>query len=315
MATTIKDSVKLSLLVLIFFLALLLVSCGEENFQNFDFSELKAPEKKPFLIGQVPSQSIIQLLETQKKFTRVLEDYLDREVQFRFASEYQQIINRLKQNRYQLAILGPFAYVQASKKSNYRPLVRPVRYGKPYYRSIIFTHQNSGITSASEIEGKSMAFVDPDSTSGYLFPRALLIKKYGFDPLAKTTQHQFLGRHDAVARAVLNKQFDAGATFDDARTLVTENKINEKLPILARSKPIPSEPYVISDKLSENKKLTKKIRDFFLTLHKKNKPALHSLGDDIEKFAPATDSDYDQVRKVQATLQKYNGGGTNENQP
>ena len=47
--------------------------------------------------------------------------------------------------------------------------------GTTGYYSIGFARKDSGITSMEDAKGKSFAFADPNSTSGYLVPAAELI--------------------------------------------------------------------------------------------------------------------------------------------
>ncbi len=299
--------------LLCFFLLLgltftLLAGCGENDFRNFPFGELEDVEEEPLLIGQVPSRSIIEIIEDRRLFMDSLGEHLDRDVQYRFAPSYEEIVRRLEEGRYDLAVLGPLSYVEAAEKTDYLPLAKPVRYGEPHYKALIITHRESGIESADQIEGGSIGFVDPDSASGFLFPRAHLVMNYGFDPAVAPTIPNYLGGHDAVVRAVLNREVAAGAVYDDARREVVDpDEADELLPVLTKTDPIPAEPFVISKQLTEDEALYQKIKDYFFNLHETDREALTSLGGDIDKYVPAEDSDYDGVREVSRTLEEING--------
>ena len=54
--------------------------------------------------------------------------------------------------------------------------------------------KDSGIKDFQDIKGKTVAFVDPSSTSGYLFPGAHLINE-GID-IEKDIQYVYSGGHD-----------------------------------------------------------------------------------------------------------------------
>lgn len=291
------------LLVVCLLLPFLLTGCGRSDIPNhFQFDRLEQPETDPFIIGQVPSRSVIELFEQRKSLLRLFSSKLDRQVEFRVANTYDDIIAGMSQSQYDLVVLGPLAYVQAVDDSgaSYRPLIRPVRYGKPYYRSMIITHANSGVEELSDLRGQSMAFVDPSSTSGYLFPRAHIIEEAGFDPLEETRRADFLGGHDQVVEAVLNGSYEAGAVFDDARGLVLDDQLDEKLPVLARTQRIPSEPIAVRKDLSDT--TIKQLKSVFLSMHKTNPDVLNSLGNDIDRYVEADDAVYDEVRNVMSVL-------------
>ncbi|MGM0380732.1 MAG: phosphate/phosphite/phosphonate ABC transporter substrate-binding protein, partial [bacterium] len=232
--------------------------CGNEiPDQRFDFSRLKPRTDRIFTIGEVPSHSIVEMLRRREKFKQYLTKHLNMEVQFRFAASYKDIIKEMENQKFDMAVLGPLAYVQAAERTDYSPLVRPVRYGSPSYRAIIFTHAQSGIKSIPDLRGRTMAFVDPNSTSGYLFPRGHMIRNFDLSPEKDLGRISFVGGHDRVVEMVNKQQFAAGATYEGARMEIFDDsaQADQQLPVLARTQPIPSEPIVISSKIQADEKL------------------------------------------------------------
>jgi phosphonate transport system substrate-binding protein len=69
---------------------------------------------------------------------------------------------------------------------------------------------DSGIKKIEDAKGKRMAFVDPASTSGFLFPAAYL-KKRGIDYNTFFAQYVFAGSHDGAVRAIYNGDEDVAA--------------------------------------------------------------------------------------------------------
>jgi phosphonate transport system substrate-binding protein len=76
----------------------------------------------------------------------------------------------------------------------------------------MYTKADSGIESLADMEGKTLAFADPNSTSGYLVPNAEL-REQGIDPDAFFSSTGFGGGHEQAVVAVLNGQYDAGVTW------------------------------------------------------------------------------------------------------
>jgi phosphonate transport system substrate-binding protein len=80
------------------------------------------------------------------------------------------------------------------------------------YRAVIFARRDSGIRDVQDLRGKHMAWVDRTSASGHVVP-CMWLREKGFPPESLFASQSFLGTHGAVARAVLRREADAGATF------------------------------------------------------------------------------------------------------
>lgn len=86
--------------------------------------------------------------------------------------------------------------------------------GTTGYYSIGFARADSGITSVEDAKGKSFAFADPNSTSGYLVPAAELTEKYGKldDYFAEV---KMSGGHEQTIVGVANGDYEAGVSWAD----------------------------------------------------------------------------------------------------
>ena len=88
-------------------------------------------------------------------------------------SDYAGQIEALKAKKIQMASLGSDAYAAAFDvtKGNVEPLVVAIdTMGSTGYNSIVIVQKDSPIKSIADLKGKSFAFADPNSTSGFLFP-------------------------------------------------------------------------------------------------------------------------------------------------
>lgn len=86
--------------------------------------------------------------------------------------------------------------------------------GTTGYYSIGFAKVDSGIASMEDAKGKTFAFADPNSTSGYLVPGAELQAKYG-----KLEEYfgevKMSGGHEQSIVGVANGDFDAAVAWAD----------------------------------------------------------------------------------------------------
>lgn len=295
-----------------FLIPLVLAGCGFDGGleDSFQFPEETETRSRTLTFGRVPSETVISLLRDNEPLIEYLENELDVDIQFVFAQDYNQIIEGMSNNEYDFALLGPYAYVLATEQANYEAIVRRRRYGQDWYKGIIFTNRNRNIDSLEDLEGKSFAFVDPSSASGYLFPKARLIESGVAESSENFRQSfssmSFLGRHDRVVRAVHRGEFAAGATFKDARTqsgLPEEANPKETLPILAETRRIPTAPIVVSEQFrSKNNQLTEEITEKLTSLHKteRGKNVLDALG--IDRYIVSEPGDYSVVEEVRETL-------------
>ena len=95
------------------------------------------------------------------------------------------------------------------------PIVVPQeKDGSTYYYSVMVVRADSGIKSLEDMKGHSLAWADPNSTSGYLIPSATLkTKGINLDDGAYFSKTGFSGGHEQGVVAVLNKQYDAAVTW------------------------------------------------------------------------------------------------------
>jgi phosphonate transport system substrate-binding protein len=114
------------------------------------------------------------------------------------------------------ALMGPLAYLRIDPKAGTQLIFRTIRNGRPTYRSVLFAPAGQALTldGLRKGVGLKVAWVEPSSASGYLLPKAHLLRA-GINPVQVFTVQDFLGSHDAVCKAVAAGKYDVGATFSD----------------------------------------------------------------------------------------------------
>ena len=150
-----------------------------------------------------------------------LETYLEAtlgvEVEIFTAGNYDGVIQALAADQIEFAFLGSSAYAAAwtATDGGVVPLLTSQNQsGRTGYYSIIVTRCDSGIASLDDLEGRTLAFADPDSTSGYAVPYFNIVQE-GYDPTTFFAATPFSGSHEAGVAAVANGTFDAAATYQD----------------------------------------------------------------------------------------------------
>jgi phosphonate transport system substrate-binding protein len=166
-----------------------------------------------------------------------------------------------------------------------------VRASEKTYRAVLFVRADSPRRVPADLAGARAAWVDPDSCSGYLFPRIALSEDHGLDPATLFSEEKMLGSHAAVIAAVTKRQADCGATFasgvpDDMRWIVT-------------SAPIPSDAVCASPSMDRARRDA--LGSALADLHRSADGAI-TLRDlfDVARLEPALPRHYDLVRRAMA---------------
>jgi phosphonate transport system substrate-binding protein len=248
-----------------------------------------------------------------KKITtnaKELVDFLESETGYYFTtalpSSFVAVVEAFGTKRADIAAINTFSYLMANEKYGAEAKLRIVRDGgETSYKGQFITGVDSGIDSISQIDRRSIAFVDPSSTSGYILPKALLDRR-GIKP----SETVFAMRHDNVVTMVYQKQVDAGATYYapphpetgeilDARMRVLQQfpDVEKKIKIIGFTEDIPNDPWVFRKDMDEE--MTEKIIDALLKYvgTEKGQKALYEIYD-IVGLIPTKDSDYDVLRKM-----------------
>jgi phosphonate transport system substrate-binding protein len=179
------------------------------------------------------------------------------------AADYAGVIQAFAAKQLEIATMSPAAYAAAWMESNgdVVPLVVTQEDdGRTSYKSVLYTRADSGIMSLADMKGRSLAWADPNSASGYLIPRAEF-RTMGIDPEAGKyfSNTGFAGGHEQTVVAVLNKQYDAGVTWTSGigdvatgythgtlRTMVDKKMLDMKdLRIIWWSRPILNGPVTV----------------------------------------------------------------------
>ena len=252
----------------------------------------------PLHLVLTPSQKPTDLLATGDEFGRVLTKLTGIPVRVTVASDYAAVIEALRNRTADLAFVHPGGYVLASREAKATIVVRNLWHGKSSFTSRIFVRKDSGIKSVEELRGRTIAFVDPASSSGYIYPMVLLIQKglvKNRDPKTFFKEVVFSGAHDASMRALLNGHVDAIASFDLAREQYLRDPAErERIVFVAETPEIPEAG--IAARPGLDPAVFARIRAALLQIRAPEYADLLKRLYEIDGFAPAEDRDYDPVR-------------------
>jgi len=223
------------------------------------------------------------------------------------ATDYRGTIEALKFKKAEIGHLGPKSYVEASNNNyaNVEPVAQlQLANGSLGYRSCLIVHSDSDIFSPEDMTGKTFAFNDPNSTSGYLVPSAFFMMEMGVDPKKHFSKVTFSGSHEASILAVSAKKVEIASTnLPDLQQLTRENKVPRgALRVIWVSKIIPNDPIVVRKDLPPSFKSA--IQESLTTMRARNTEAFKEIGAWLGGFVPADDSKYQVIRDLNETAKR-----------
>ena len=255
-----------------------------------------AVDENTLVFGVVPDS-----VDTETNY-QPLMDYIAAEtgktVEYHESTDYAALIEAAVAGKIDVASFSGFTYVTAT---NNGAAITPISSivtaegQEPGYYSQAIVPKGSGITDLAGFKGKKVCFVDPSSTSGYLFPSYNLLNE-DIDPKTDVTP-VFAGKHDvSVTKTGEGVECEAGFAED------SEVAKSDKVEIVAETM-VPGAPIVVSDTLPEELKaqLTEILGE--VTIDQMIESGIESADSDgfrsvFYATVPVDDEYYDTIRDI-----------------
>jgi phosphonate transport system substrate-binding protein len=259
-----------------------------------------AETPKQLVMAVTPSNIPTELFKASEAFAAELGKKLGLKIKVYMPTDYLGVVEALRNKTADLAFVHPAGYVFANREAKAQIVAVDVWHGKTNYTSRVFVRKDSGFARLEDLRGKSIAFVDPGSTSGYVYPMVMLIKRglvRDRDPKSFFKEAMFAGTHEAALLALLNGSVDAVASFDLAPQQYLKDKDRvEKLTYVAETDPIPEAGMCVREGLDPT--LVTRVHEALMAFNATEyRPILKDFYG-IDGFAPAKDSDYNPVREA-----------------
>jgi phosphonate transport system substrate-binding protein len=262
--------------------------------------------EKPLVMAFTPSRDPTALQESADAFVATVARLSGVPLRAQVASDYAGVIEALRSRRVDLAFVHPVGYVLARREAGCEILVRDVWENRTAYKASFYVREASGIKRLEELRGRTVAFVDPASSSGYIYPMVLLMKRglvRDRDPKTFFKDALFAGTHEAALRAVLQGRVDVATTFDLAPQVhLKDPTLAAQLVSIAETPEIPEAGICARPGLPPV--AIQALKRALLGMKKpEHATALKGIYD-IDGFVEARDADYDPVRDA-LTLMDY----------
>ncbi|RMH21395.1 MAG: phosphate/phosphite/phosphonate ABC transporter substrate-binding protein [Acidobacteria bacterium] len=201
------------------------------------------PDAKPLVLAFVPQENPEKLIGDVDAICAYLESELGLPVKGYVTLDHTAAIEALRNGDADVSFMGGLPYVLAHNEIGAQVVLAEVYRGSPTYRGRIFVRKDSGIKTLADLRGKSIAFADPISESGFLYPRDIFARE-GLLPRDADLKSffstvYFAGGYQQAIQAVANGFVDAAGVSQFADLLLRPEELAE-VTWIAESDLIPS---------------------------------------------------------------------------
>ena len=202
---------------------------------------------------------------TYRPLAAHLAQRLGRPVELRTVDSWEGLAKSLASGETDIALMGPWGYVLAHHFADAQVVSTILYQGKPEYFAMIVTHPDSGLQSIDDLvgakgRGRSFAFGDKGSTSGYLIP-FYMFQQRGIDP-EKHFARVVYTKHQAIQTQVTAGQLDAGADYNRNRTAMIDQGLikADRSKVIWESAPLPNDAVAVSAALFKDKPFVQRLQ-------------------------------------------------------
>ncbi|WP_394522630.1 phosphate/phosphite/phosphonate ABC transporter substrate-binding protein [Lacrimispora sp. JR3] len=279
-----------------------LAGCGAKETTN---------TAEPLKVQFVPTNNDGSMEAKAKPFAEYLSKKLGREVNVTLATDYSTIVEAMASGQVDIGIMPPAAYVQARDIGAAKAILSSEltdydeETGLPIegqlsgtFKGEILVKADSDIKTLTDLKGKKIAALSPNSASGYIYPVAEM-KEAGIDPATDcflTTVNDI----PSEMTAVLNGQQDACFVFEGARNVFAgkfkEYDLFKDLRVLYLTRgDIPNDAIAVHTDMDED--LKQQVKQVFLNMPKEEEGRTAMALWSHKGYGEADESAYDTIKE------------------
>ncbi len=285
------------LMILRFIIIALIISAAGYNQEAFSLNE-KAKKDDTLVVAFIPQENPEKLIGDIEIITEYLQKEMGIEVKGYVTQDHAAAVEALRNGEADISFMGGLPYVLAHNIIGAEVILSEIYRGSPTYRARIFVLKDSGIEKVEDLKGKSIAFADPISESGYIYPLEIIVEagllKRGDDPNDVFSNVYFAGGYQQAIQALANGLVDAAGVSQFADLLLTPEQF-EKVTWIAESKPIPS--HLVCTRKGLDKERVDAFKQAMLKLNQPENKHLLKYVYSPDGYVEASHSDYKSVEE------------------
>ena len=228
-------------------------------------------------VAFIPLENPEKLISNVRPAMNFLEKEMGRKVRYFITLNYSATVEAMISKKADVSFMSPLPYVLANKYSGVEVVLGEIYDGKSYYYSRIFVRKDSSIKKLSDLKGKTIAYVDPISSSGFMYPhdiftRAGLVNGGVEKPEGGFFRRVYFAGGDQQAINSMVGGFVAAAGVSQYALNLLRPEQRDQVVAIAQSARIPSHNVVVRKGLEPAIR-----RKFIAAMMKMNRPEYRSL--------------------------------------
>lgn len=231
----------------------------------------------PITVGSIQLEAASEI----RKFLP-LATYLGKHLQSESISQGRVVVAKsiphmatfLREGKVDIFIDSPFPSLAVSRLSGSKFLLRRWKKGLGEYHSVIFVKKDSDLNRLEDLKGRIVAFEEPFSSSGYFFPKMLMIEE-GLILIPKTEPKEpvrpgevgylFSLDDENTMAWVLRRKVNAGAMDNQSYTMEARRNPNS-LKVIHKTFSFPRQ--IVSYRADLRPKLVDRIKEILINMDK-----------------------------------------------
>jgi len=298
------------LLMAVFCLSVVFVlpGCGKMEGSEYPRINFKEIEPQPVLSTtgndaqtlKVAVSSVLPATDTlthYRAIANVLGERLNRPAILIQRKSYAEVGLLLLNGGADIAFFASGEYATYSGFEEIEMLAMQQRMGLPYYQGYLLVSADSEMQELEDLRGKSVAFSDPLSYSGYIFLAHMLWQK-DETPESFFSRYLYTYSHEKSFRAVANKIVDAAPvpSMIYERAKQRNPELASSVRVIAVSPPTGTGPVVVRKNMSLREREI--LRDTFLNLHENPRTQAALKGLMIDRYVLPRPELFENSRKM-----------------
>ncbi len=261
--------------------------------------------EKDLRIALIPLENPEKLISDVQPVMRFLEQEMGRKVRHFITLNYSAAVEAMAAGKADVSFMSPLPYVLANRHSGVEAVLGEIYDGKSYYHARIFVRRESGIKNLSDLKGKTIAYVDPISSSGFMYPHDLFVRAGLVQGGVERPEGRFFrrvyfaGGDQQAIQAMFGGFVDAAGVSQYALNLLRPEQ-RARVVAIAESARIPSHNVVVRKGLEPAVR-----RSFVAAMLKLNRPGNRKLLRALYGVDGYIEVDHARYRVVADLARKY----------